>query len=55
MKKGESFQKERFSLFSVVNGGGGGVDPRNLPRAYATGHHGLVLSFRMYKIVLFTK
>ena len=37
MKKGGSFQKERFSFFSVVNGGG--VDPRNPPRAYATDYY----------------
>ena len=40
MKKGGSFQKERFSFFSVVNGGG--FDPRTPPppRAYATGGKG---------------
>ena len=37
MKKGGSFQKERFSFFSVVNGGGFHPRTPSPPRAYATG------------------
>ena len=36
MKKGGSFQKERFSFFSVVNGGEFLTPETPLPSAYAT-------------------
>ena len=42
MKKGGSFQKERFSFFSVVNGGV--LTTPKPPRAYATAGSSLTCS-----------